>query len=513
MADEPPPPPPPHWPVWFRATFAAVGVALLGYLAVFHLPKIDGDGHEYHFAVISLARHGTPDLRDDDKAAGVAQWLPAGDPLRDRVREYIESGDAFHAYVEAPRDGRMYPLHFWTYAASAVPAQKLLSGCGGDPIAALQVTNALWLLAALAVVLFLNRRPLKERIAFALLATVTPVIWYVEFSGTEVFSWALGVMALVALGNGRYAVSGLLIGLSATQNPPHLLLGAVPGLAALFERRWLSAAGCAAGGAVGLLPFAFSQLYFGTPSLIADGATDRSLIGVARTLSLLTDLNQGLLPYVPVLLLATPLGLLASLGRREWRPLGVFVALIGMLLVVEIQGNWNSDGRGLMRYLVWMLPSMAWVTVAGLRGRWRWAAVAAAVVVHGGVLVLDPPGRGSHVHQRPIAAWVLTHYPEWYSPDHAIFVKRQRHTEEMLPFWRAEVGPAGDRRVEHILPLAFATPDGEVTKLLVWVQAADELERRFDIDPEYLPTLLTIQRAAEPPAYHSPPPGTVRVRP
>jgi len=503
MADESPPPPPApsSWPVWFPATFAVVAVGLIGYLAAFHPPKIDGDGYEYRFTLIALARHGSPDIRESDRRAAAEQVSAPGDDNRVRERAVIESGGALHAFFPSPRDGRLYALHFWTYSASAVPAHELLAWCGGDPRAALQVTNALWLLAALVAVLFLNRRPRGERLAFALLATVTPVVWYLEYTGTEVFSWALGMMALVALGNGRYAVSGLLLGLSATQNPAHLLLGAVPGLAALFSGRWRSAAGCAAGGAVGLLPIAFSLYHYGTPSLIVDGATDRSYIGWPRTLSLLTDLNQGLLPYVPLLLVAAPLGLLAAVVRLEWRPLGVVVLLTGMLVAVQVQGNWNSDGRGLMRYLVWMLPMLAWVAATGL----RWAAVIAAVAVHGGILVLDPPERGGHVVQRRVAAWVLTHYPDWYSPDHAVFVKRQIQTEAMKAGWRT----TDDK---HILPLPFVAADGAVTKLLLWRQAAGDLNNRFDIDPAYLPTLRAAELAAEPADYHTPPPGTVRVR-
>ncbi len=505
MADESPPPAAPSsWPAWFPVAFALFAGLLLGVMAL-RGPKIDGDGYEYRFTLIALARHGTPDIRDGDLRAAAAQVATTTDDNCNRERAVIESGNALYAFFPSTRDGRLYALHFWTYAASAVPAHELLAWCGADPRAALQVTNALWLLAALVAVLFLNRRPPAERIAFALLATVTPVVWYLEYTGTEVFSWALGVMALVALGNGRYAVSGLLIGLSATQNPAHLLLGAVPGLAALFNGRWRSAAGCALGGAVGLLPFAFSQYHYGMPSLIADGATDRSYIGWPRTLSLLTDLNQGLLPYVPLLLVFAPLGLLAAVARLEWRPFGVAVALTGMLVAVQVQGNWNSDGRGLMRYLVWMLPMLAWLVVAGLRGAVRWAAVIAAVAVHGGILIFDPPERGGHVVQRRVAAWVLTHYPDWYSPDHAVFVKRQIRTEAMKAGWRTTDDT-------HILPLPFVAPDGTVTKLLLWRQAAGDLHNRFDIDPAYLPTLRAAELAAEPADYHTPPPGAVRVR-
>src|SRR5205823_6133441 len=57
------------------------------------------------------------------------------------------------------------------------------------------------------------------------------------------------------------------------------------------------------GALLALLPSLSSLYYFGVPNLIAARAgADFRLISWARTCSFVTDLNQGMLPFVPLLL-------------------------------------------------------------------------------------------------------------------------------------------------------------------------------------------------------------------
>jgi hypothetical protein len=495
MADESPPPPPerpPGLPVWFSAAFAVASIGLVVALAVTP-PRLSGDGHEYLYTLESLARHGTPDLRDEDKAAVVGVLAP-DHPERLQMERLNYPG-----FPVAPRDGKLYALHFFAYSLSAVPARSALMAVGIHPRAALQVTNGVWFVAALFVVLYLNRRPVGERLTFAALAAVSPVIWHLRFSGTEVYSWSLATMGLVALGNARFGWSGLLFGASALQNPSVILLGGAAAGAATLAGRWRSAVAAAAGAAVGLLPMAMCLYLFGQPSLIVEGYTDWRLVGWGRTAGLITCLNQGLLPYVPVLLVTVAFGLAGAAGRRAAAPLLVAAAVVGMLLSVQVQKNWNSDGCGLMRYLVWMLPPLAWVAAAGVGGWWR-LAVPAAVVGHGLIVAFDPPTEAGYTAHRPIAAWVLARFPHLYDPDHEVFIERG-------------VAPAPTVRDGFTdLPAGFATADGDVTKILVDRRSRDRLAQAYQVSPEYLPRLLA-DADAERPVYLHPPPGTVRVRP
>ena len=74
---------------------------------------------------------------------------------------------------------------------------------------------------------------------------------------------------------------------------------------------------------------------------------------------------------MPVLLAAALWAVVRVATRRRLPALLVALALVGMMLAVQVQINWNSDARGLQRYLVWMLPMLAWLVAQAWQGRAR----------------------------------------------------------------------------------------------------------------------------------------------
>ncbi|HJZ58783.1 MAG TPA: hypothetical protein VKE74_27820, partial [Gemmataceae bacterium] len=168
-----------------------VGFAVLSAVVVWHYATLEavkhGDGWEYAYQLESLSRHGTPELRDEDLAAANARFTPAS----------WKSPPAHpYGYFPAP-DGRMYGMHFWGYALSAVPARAALRFVGGDELAALQVTNAGWFLLGLGAILFGYPGSVWKRLALGGLVCATPAVWYIRWTGAEVFSWSLAVTAVV----------------------------------------------------------------------------------------------------------------------------------------------------------------------------------------------------------------------------------------------------------------------------------------------------------------------------
>lgn len=459
--------------------------------------------------VEAFARHGSPDVRDDDVRAlfeNVDRWEehPAG---ASSVREVL-GGELPHSFTVAP-DGRSHAVHFWMYSLFALPAKLLLRAVGGREFNALIVTNAWLLAAALAVAAGTGGgQPGGRGAALALLLAVTPVAWYVTFTGVEVFCWALATVSLACLDRKRYVASAIAAALAATQNPPMALLAAVPVLVAARRAPPAAAGATLAGASLALLPVVWNWWHFGVASLIAV-SLDLDRVSVGRTLGLLFDLNAGLLPYVPVLLVAAPLAAWRLTRRGDRRAVLVAFALVGMLLAVQTQINWNSDGRGLRRYLVWMLPPMAWLVVTGWTDRWRDRLVAAAVVTSGAVLIFDAPTRTTWLEHRPVARWVMREWPWLYNPDFETFVERSVHGEAP-PRWLLEGRPDGWMVA---LPVAHGRVDGEVTKLLVQRDSAAELSRRFRIDPAYLAELQRRAEASITPSYVHPPPGAVWATP
>jgi len=470
-----------------------------------------GDGWEYLTMLEAFARHGSFDIRPDDVAAvfaGIDAAQAAANPGVALPSTRALYGDELpHRFVEAA-NGRLYADHFWLYSLSAYPARLALHAAGAPGFNALIVTNAIMFGLALGAVLLAARGAWTRRLAWALLLVVTPVAWYLTFTGVEVFCWALVTMALVALDRDNYGWAAVCAGLAAAQTPPLAILAGAPVAVAGLRGHWTGAARGAAGASLAALSAAYYLFHFGEPTLLTRTNTDLSLVSVSRTAGLLFDLNIGLLPYVPVLLVAAPWAIARHVARRDPRALAVAITLAGVMLAVQVQINWNSDGRGLHRYLVWLLPVLVWLVLDAWEGRARGVLVSASVVVSGAILVFDPPGPANWLEHRALARRVMQDAPALYNPDHETFLERSAHGEPP-PVWLLQGRRNGWTTA---LPVAHGRANGEVTKLLVHRDSADRLVDRFRIDPAYLPELLARARASQRPIYVHPPPGAVWAR-
>jgi hypothetical protein len=421
-----------------------------------------------------------------------------------RVKDW-KSPEAPYAYMQTP-DGLWFGQHFWLYALSTVPAKVCLEWSGETSLLAPALTNAVWYLLAIGVALFGPSAPVGQRAALVALSGAGPVIWYLPWPGAEIFSWSLALIAVVTYRDRRYVWAGLAAGLAATQNPPVILLGGVAVLAALADRRWRVAVGAAAGTAVGLVPYAFFQYHFGAPNLIMIGAEYAGVRNLSwvRTVGFVTDFNQGLLPYLPVLVVGMLVGTVRMVYTRNRNGLLLVASGLGMALGTEVSHNWNSSCFGLQRYLVWMIPVAAGVAVVGIGGcRRMWLIAVAAVVTHTAIELAYERYkglRGGELDHTGVAEWVLTYCPRLYWAEPEVFVERGQHRDGW-PYRPAD------------FPIVFAREDGTVSKMLLGPEDVEKVPLRFEVAPDFLAGLR--QRAANESTlfYVHPPHGAVRERP
>lgn len=469
-----------------------------------------GDGWEYLLMVEAWVRHGSPEIRDDDITAvidDVDGWLraTAGPTQPGAVRAVVES-ELAHRFITTPADERM-AVHFWLYPLLAVPARLVLDLIGSPSFNALVVTNALLVGLAVSAVLLAGTGSESRRHALAALLLATPVVWYAAFTGAEVFSWTFGVLALVALDRGWAGVSACLAGLGATQNPAMAPLVLASFAVALEQRRLAPAVAAGLGATVAALPVAEHLWRFGVPAFPLAQNASVAAIAPWKVAGLLVDLNYGLLPYVPVLLLGLAFSAWRAAVEPSWRRRLLLVAVAGMMLGAQTQMNWNSAAMGLHRYLVWMLPALAWLAVDALHGTARRWFIAAAVATSGVVLV-DWPAETNWLEHRPAARWMLRNAPGLYRPGFEVFAERSAHAEAP-PGWMLAGRADGWR---ELLPTAVGHGNGAVTALLVDADSADRLRDRFQVDVAYWPELSRLAAAAATPVYLHPPPGAVRSR-
>ena len=400
---------------------AVLSTALVGWMLV-RVPTAHGDSDEYLLTIEAFANHGTPDIRPADLASLLSL-------TRSQVFEG-HFGPLSDAVRQAPT-GRWYTYHFWLYPLVATPARVALALVRLNPLAAAQITNALLLAAAAWFALLAPW--LDRRVAgwWSLLTLIGPPAWFCVWPHPEVFSFALVTSSLVLASGRRYLPAAFAAALAATQNPP--LVAVAGALAALSvrtgHRAWSRRAALAlAALAPAFLPPVFYLWTFGRPSLVLGESADLRHVSVAKAMSLMFDLNTGLLPYWPGAVLLA-LAALATSWRRPRpfpHPAACFAAFGLGALGASAGVLWNFGTSGPSRYAVWLSPFLLLPAAQWAVRRRAAVALTAALALDAAVVFSRLPRWGEDDEHRLsyAAAFVLSRWPALYSPHPDIFRAR-----------------------------------------------------------------------------------------
>ena len=432
-----------------------MAVALVA-LALWIPPVVEGDGAEYVLMCESFYRHGSPSLRADDVEAlraWAGPWWSA--------REAPVLGAYF-----AGADGRRYAWHFWGASLLAVPARALLAATGADPLRALPLTNALWLAGMVAVVLLVPAAEPGRRALLATLALASPVLPLLRWTHPEPFAFAAAVMALALHAHApRVAIACAAV--ASWQAPPLfvlvLLLWGRSTLPAARAGEWKAAALSTAAALPMALPPAFFLVLFGTPNLAArQSFMSVSDLSLRRAVDLALDLDLGLLPHTPGIIVLAAVLLVAAFARGRWRDFGTQLLVTAAVAAVAstLNPNWNNATSGPSRYAIWLLPLVLWAV--GSAGRLSTAVLAAATALQVAILAArgGPLAPVDYLRHSAAARFVFDSWPALYSPTHEIFVERTTAREDGFP------------------PPPFVHRDGEgrCRKALLRIRYAEALE-------------------------------------
>jgi hypothetical protein len=475
-------------------TVVVLGFSLVAPAVVSPAPLI-GDASEYYQMASAFVNHGTPaigsgDTRDVVTKGVLEGWVSA--PSTEASLSAVMAGAILPSL-----SGERYSIHFWLSSLAVVPLAYLAKATNTPWLRSFQVFNALLILLAFYGLLFWSGfRDVKSQ-AFAAFWILSPVTWYLAWPSAEVWSASLVVLSIVLFTRRRYAWATLLAALAATQNPPLIVFVVlISGVGAYFVwkesgHRAVWVIGLAA--CVSFLPNAFYFATFRTLNLIAKigGASPRFITG-AKVLSLFVDLNQGVLPFAPVLMVLWVVAIGLSVYRRSWFGVALALATLLMAALAAMTPNWNSGAIGIMRYAIWLLPVMAWNVLAALRPARKWERWAVYALVAGQGLMavtvlLWPPYVSGYLNMSPAAMYVLEHVPQAYTPVPEVFVERSVHTEASV-------------RVATANPVALQDERGRVLKVLMSAPQVAVVANTLQLSPDRVRTQM--YSAGEPGLYY-----------
>lgn len=422
----------------------AIQLALILLVLLVSKPDKAGDFFEYGVTTVAIASHGTPEVRVEDAALAAALSPESGyRELFLSMRDKIARGERLPMPgLYRGKDG-VYTIHFFAYSAlAALPFRLLLEAGAANPFKAFQVVNfgALWLLGLVMFDFFGSGRRAFAALGLVLLGGG---ILYVNWCSPEMVTAAALLAGMMLFVRGRPLAGGLLAGVAAMQNPSLAFFSIfAPLFAILYARgeegeaeapRWgRLLAGAVLQGSLALLPFAFGQWQWGTPSIIALYSTDRQLVGPARLCSYFFDLNQGMILAVPGILV-----LLAGAFPRRRRGLALAGALLTALFMLALAlpvlsaVNWNAGGQGILRYAFWGAMPLLFLAFWWLRGRARWPRALLGLVFLMQVGAMAHAKKYAYTQFSPLARYVLDHAPALYNPDPEIFLERSRNMDGM----------------------------------------------------------------------------------
>lgn len=456
-------------------------------LAFTDTPQRRGDGNEYYLMMFSFASHGSPDLQQSDiNEFSRSRAKDVGSSTSFKEDEIYKTNLSM-GYIKSD-SGEDYSIHFWLFSLLAAPVMLILQASRIDGLLALQVTNALLFILAMALVLLYSGFERYKKLLFSALMLFSPAMWYLDWSGSEFFSFSLVVAAIAVFTNKKYSLAVLCAALASTQNPPIVFLVLfflIYGSVDIYQaRRFKSTPLLVAAALPVIVPTIFNYIKFGTANIIFDvGAASFSVISFQRTWSFFFDLNQGMLPFLPGVFLFFIFLLFRNWRKKEKRVYELLLIIVLMTLLAETTTNWNSDAEGIMRYAVWVLPLFIWGVIAGANLALKTDKILLGIVVVSQMIVVFsfpawviPQHNGMkdqavYVVHNALAGYVLDNHPSLYNPEPEIFAERTIHQEI---------------KYQDHLPVIYSRADGNVTKILTDYTGLVALGNYGSVKPGFL---------------------------
>lgn len=480
--------------------FIVIAIMLIVGAGAFVTPYRSGDGEEYMLMTEAFERHFSPDVTQEDiEQAGEDYNYSAFEDLE------IEKAKGFFK----AENGKYYSYHFWLYSLLAMPFKALIKAVGGNQLGAFYLLNS----ASFIVMLFISyiwlyAKP-DRKLAWVVLVSLNPVLFYLTWTHTEMFSYCMVCISLVMFQRKGYKRAIFFACVSAMQNQPTVFLAGMYFIDYIFEfftdkeqdnrkkfritKQKLKKFAVQALISVicfvpFFVPFMFYQANFGVPSLILE--TSNSGISFEKILSMFFDLNFGMVLYMPVLILLFVSFVIIMVFIRPRRTIMYTVTLLLMCMICSMQSNWNPDTAGMNRYAIWITPLMIsfcvleteyfdetsmkslFLAVYAMSAGWTFFSVCS-----NGLLVCSQ----SYKEFTPTAISVMKNRPELYNPVQEIFYERFMGEEKKMD---GDPMPKIIYNNDSIVKIFMNNSQKELMEKIIDKDYIDVFENRLETDKD-----------------------------
>jgi len=416
-----------------------------------------GDGVEYALQVEAWLNHRSMDIREEDFFS--TAYFYGGD-IAQGAKERLQI-DGEYKYIAL--NGNRYAPHFGGYSALVSQINLLFKVCRLDPANSFALVNGLLYFAAIMTVFWGARMAYEKKIYLLLLLIINPAVFYLVWPHPEVYSFAFTIMGLVFFYRKQHKISIFLISMAAMQNIGLMFLGMAIGLdywkkiirnffrsennnkilfvdtVKLFVKYIIDILIAGICYMPGLLPVIHTWVNFKKINLVATVAMENQYL-LEKVWAYWTDLNLGIMPYMPLVVVIFFLQMILLLGKKPWDVFLHVLAVGGIYYVLSHQIQINSDMDAMMRYNVWVVPILLFFVVYnGDVFSWAvWFKRGIGISLVMTVLVMNLSnglkfGIINVFGSLEFAPWttaVLKYAPDLYQPYHGIFISRTLNYEQ-----------------------------------------------------------------------------------
>lgn len=435
-----------------------------------HYPAGDaGESDDYILPTISLTSHFSDDVRPSDIEQAFVQY-PEHRWIWERWRD---KKDGMYAIDSK---GNRYTFYFPTYSILVLPFIYMVKFIGIPQLYAFHLANAVYFLLALLTV-FKTRLPEPHKLLAILIFAASPIAFYILWASAEVVICSLLIGCLACLFSKKYKSSMLFYALASTLNitiAPFCLFiyfkflndtvesFYLPSkLVTTIKNNFLSICKLFAINCIIFIPVIINYYRFGRPVTMSFGGTTNLLLD--RFIAYVLDLNFGLLPYFPLILLSIPLVFLLTSKKVEYT---VFIIVSTcIMLAFSLMIHINCGITAIHRYVAWasvfyIFGTLYYASHIHKSNARRivcvlfFASFVYTFAISSWYGLIEARYIISCLKFTPFAKYVLDTMPGLYNPLFSTFQSRVNHRD------------GGYDYLEH-LPIVYKDDDGYIHKVLL----------------------------------------------
>ncbi len=394
----------------------------------FH-PIISGDGNEYVGMTISFFNHASPD------------FLPVDAELKQKIYDandiHMNLTKGYHPSLR----GTLEASHLWFYSLFVFPFFYLFHSLSFNELASFQFFNIFLLILTMLVIFRYDPVIKPKHFWYIAFLVSSPALLYLHWTHTEVFSFCFVSLSLFfgfLSDNRNYYLSVLCSSLASLQNPPIAVLTGILVILGWreFSYKLQNLLYLLLISSISSAPYLYSFYFFHTsnPQMYI-GAASLAFISWDRIAGLFIDLNSGMLPYIPIILLISVIMIPYSVFiKHDYRIIIIWSITLGLAIASTTTLNWNCGIMYIFRYAVWILPLLIVITVLLSEYTTHYLATLLLLIalISTGLIttgcLLDHRG-DNYLTFNHLSKEIMVMYPGLYDPNYEIFGERVIYDE------------------------------------------------------------------------------------